>query len=38
MRKPIEALDDEKPLDVIGRGDYKRLARLISALESPIAS
>lgn len=38
MRKPIDALDDEKPLDVIARGDYKRVARLISALESPTAS
>lgn len=38
MRKPIEALDDDKPLDVIARGDYKRVARLISALESPTAS
>ncbi len=31
--KPIEALDDDKPIDVIARGDYRRVARLISELE-----
>jgi transcriptional regulator with XRE-family HTH domain len=33
--KPIEALDDDKPIDVIARGDYRRVARLISELEDP---
>jgi transcriptional regulator with XRE-family HTH domain len=37
LRKPVPALDDEKPLDVLGRGDYLRVARLISELESPTA-
>lgn len=38
LRKPVPALEDEKPLDVIGRGDYRRVARLVSALEeSPAA-
>jgi hypothetical protein len=36
--KPIEALNDEKPIDVIARGDYRRVAQLISELEDPGAS
>ena len=35
LMRPIEALDDEKPVDVVGRGDYRRVARLVSALEDP---
>lgn len=35
LRKPIFALDDEKPLDVLARGEYRRLSRVISELESP---
>jgi transcriptional regulator with XRE-family HTH domain len=37
LRKPVPALDDEKPIDLLGRGDYLRVARLISELESPTA-
>lgn len=33
LRKPVPALDDDKPLEVIGRGDYRRVAKLLSALE-----
>lgn len=33
MRKPVPALGDDKPLDVIGRGEYRRVAKLLSALE-----
>jgi transcriptional regulator with XRE-family HTH domain len=33
--KPLEALDDDKPVDVIARGEYRRVARLISELEDP---
>ena len=33
LRKPVPALDDDKPLEVIGRGDYRRVAKLVSALE-----
>jgi DNA-binding transcriptional regulator YiaG len=36
--KPIEALDDEKPIDLIARGEYRRVARVISELEAPGAS
>jgi len=35
MTKPLEALDDEKPVDLIRRGEYRRLAALISELEDP---
>lgn len=38
LRKPVPALGDEKPLDVLGRGDYTRLSRVISELESPTFS
>lgn len=33
LRKPVPALDDDKPLEVIGRGEYRRVARIVSALE-----
>lgn len=38
MRKPLAALGDDKPLDVLARGEYRRLSRLISRLESPTFS
>lgn len=38
FHKPVVALDDEKPIDVLARGDYRRLSRLISELESPTFS
>lgn len=38
MRKPVAALGDDKPLDVLARGDYRRVSRLISGLESPTFS
>ncbi|MQA76573.1 MAG: DUF2384 domain-containing protein, partial [Solirubrobacterales bacterium] len=38
LRKPVPALGDEKPLDLIGRGEYRRVAGLISALEGTTAS
>jgi uncharacterized protein (DUF2384 family) len=38
LRKPVIALDDEKPLDVLARGEYRRLSRVISELESPTFS
>jgi uncharacterized protein (DUF2384 family) len=33
LRRPIEALDDRKPLDLLARGDYRRVARVVSSLE-----
>ncbi len=35
MHKPVPALDDEKPIDVLARGDYRRLSALVAELESP---
>jgi len=35
MRKPVPLLDEDKPLDVIAEGDYRRVSRVISGLESP---
>ena len=35
LTKPVEALDEEKPIDLIARGDYLRVARLISSIEDP---
>lgn len=36
--KPVEALDDSTPVELISDGQARRVARLISALESPGAS
>ena len=35
LRKPIPALDDDKPLDLIGAGEYRRVAKVITGLEDP---
>lgn len=34
MRKPVPLLDDDKPLDVIAAGDYRRVSRVIAGLEA----
>lgn len=33
LRKPVPALAERKPIDVIASGDYMRVAELVSALE-----
>jgi transcriptional regulator with XRE-family HTH domain len=38
MTKPLEALDDERPIDLIRRGEYRRVAALIGELEDPGAA
>lgn len=38
LRKPLPGLDDDKPIDVVARGDYRQVSRLVAALESPVAS
>lgn len=38
LYKPVGALEDEKPIDLLSRGEYRRVARLISELESPTFS
>jgi uncharacterized protein (DUF2384 family) len=35
LSKPIEALDDRKPLELIARGKSRQVARVVSELESP---
>lgn len=34
MRKPIPLLDDDKPLDVIAVGEYRRVSRVVAGLEA----
>jgi transcriptional regulator with XRE-family HTH domain len=34
MRKPIPLLDDDKPIDVIAAGDYRRVSRVLAGLEA----
>ena len=38
LRKPIPLLDDDKPLDVIAAGHYRRLSEVIAGLEDPGAA
>ncbi len=38
LHKPVPALDDEKPIDVLAKGEWRRVARLISELEAPTFS
>jgi uncharacterized protein (DUF2384 family) len=35
LSRPIEALDDQKPLELIARGRARRVAQVVSELESP---
>jgi hypothetical protein len=37
INKPIPSLDDRKPLELIARGQYRRVAQVVSALEEPVA-
>ncbi len=34
MRKPIPLLDDDKPLDVVAAGGYRRVSRVLAGLEA----
>lgn len=38
LNKPVPALDDQKPLELLAAGEYRRVARLISELEAPTFS
>jgi transcriptional regulator with XRE-family HTH domain len=38
LRKPVPALGERKPLDLIARGGYRRVARLVSELEGTTAA
>lgn len=35
LNKPVAALGDHKPLDVLAAGEYRRVGALISELEAP---
>jgi transcriptional regulator with XRE-family HTH domain len=35
LTRPIEALDDDKPVELLARGEYRRVAKLIAELEYP---
>jgi transcriptional regulator with XRE-family HTH domain len=35
LNRPTEALDNDKPVEVLARGDYRRVAQLIAELEYP---
>lgn len=34
LRKPIPLLDDDKPIDVIASGEYRRVSQTLAALEA----
>lgn len=38
LNRPIEALEDDKPVELLARGEYRRIAQLIAELEFPGAS
>jgi hypothetical protein len=38
MREPVPLLDGDHPLGVIAAGDYGRVSRVLSGLESPGAA
>ncbi len=35
LQRPVLALDDEKPIELIARGEYRRVAKLIAEIEYP---
>ena len=35
LSKPLEALNEKKPLDLIAAGKYRQLAEIISGIEDP---
>jgi uncharacterized protein (DUF2384 family) len=37
LTRPVPALDDDKPIDVLATGGYRRLSRLVAELEQPTA-
>jgi len=38
LNRPLLALDDDKPVELLARGDYRRVGQLIAELEYPGAS
>jgi uncharacterized protein (DUF2384 family) len=35
LQRPLPALDDEKPIELIARGEYRRVVKLIAEIEYP---
>jgi uncharacterized protein (DUF2384 family) len=35
LQRPVPVLDDEKPIELLARGDYKPVAQVIADLEYP---
>ena len=35
LQRPVLALGDEKPIELIARGEYRRVAKLIAEIEYP---
>lgn len=35
LNRPLQVLDDDKPVELLARGDYRRVAALIAELEYP---
>ena len=35
LNKPIKALDEQKPLDLIREGEYQRVAKAVAAIRGP---
>jgi uncharacterized protein (DUF2384 family) len=35
LQRPILALDDQKPIELIARGEYRKVAKLIAEIEYP---
>lgn len=35
LNKPMSALDDDKPIERIARGEYRSVSRIVAELESP---
>ena len=35
LQRPILAFDDEKPIELIARGEYRKVAKLIAEIEYP---
>ncbi len=35
LNRPLQAVDDDKPVQLLARGDYRRVAQLIAELEYP---
>lgn len=38
LQRPVSVLDDEKPIELLARGDYRPIAAVIAGLEYPGAT